>query len=91
MEAYSVSELSLSFVSGGKTIAMDCFIPKSDPGQSRFPAIITLHGSGGGHDALAELPATGRARLCVYVPHYFDRTGTSKRRCLRCSSIFPCG
>lgn len=77
MEAYSVSELSVSFVSGGKTIAIDCFIPKSDRGQSRFPAIITLHGSGGGHDTLAETARPlAEQGFCVYVPHYFDRTGT---------------
>jgi dienelactone hydrolase len=89
MEAYSVSELLVSFVSGGKTIAIDCFVPRAEPGSnpgsnpgpeqgpSRFPAIIALHGSGGGHDTLAEtarpLAALGFA---VYVPHYFDRTGT---------------
>jgi len=85
MEGYSVSELSVSFVSGGKTIAIDCFVPRSDPrsdpkpdqAPSRFPAIIALHGSGGGHDTMAEtarpLAALG---FSVYVPHYFDRTGT---------------
>jgi carboxymethylenebutenolidase len=77
MEAYSISELSVSFVSGGKTIAIDCFIPKSDQGPSRFPAIIALHGSGGGHDSLAEIARPLAMKgFCVYVPHYFDRTGT---------------
>jgi carboxymethylenebutenolidase len=77
MEAYSISELSVSFVSGGKTIAIDCFIPESEQRPSRFPAILALHGSGGGHDSLAQtarpLAALG---FSVYVPHYFDRTGT---------------
>ena len=77
MGAYSVSELSVSFVSGGKTIAIDCFIPKSDQGPLRFPAIIALHGSGGGHDSLAEIARPLAVKgFCVYVPHYFDRTGT---------------
>jgi carboxymethylenebutenolidase len=77
MGAYWVSELSVSFVSGGKTIAIDCFIPKSDQGPSRFPAIIALHGSGGGHDSLAEIARPLAMKgFCVYVPHYFDRTGT---------------
>jgi carboxymethylenebutenolidase len=79
MEKHPVSELSVSFVSGGKTIAIDCFIPKSEQDPSRFPAIVALHGSGGGHDTLAEtarpLAALG---FCVYVPHYFDRTGTAE-------------
>jgi carboxymethylenebutenolidase len=77
MAAYSVSELSVSFVSGGKTIAIDCFIPKSDREVFRFPAIIALHGSGGGHDTLAETARPlAEQGFCVYVPHYFDRTGT---------------
>ena len=81
MGSYSISELSVSFVSGGKTIAIDCFIPhldhNPDPAAHRFPAVLALHGSGGGHDTLAvtarPLAAAG---FCVYVPHYFDRTGT---------------
>ena len=77
MEVYSVSELSVSFVSGGKTIAIDCFIPGSDQGPSRFPAVIALHGSGGGHDTLGETARPlAEQGFCVYVPHYFDRTGT---------------
>src|SRR6267154_358539 len=77
MEAHSVSELLVSFVSGGKTIAIDCFIPKSDQGPLRFPAIIALHGSGGGHDSLAEIARPLAVKgFCVYIPHYFDRTGT---------------
>jgi len=77
MGAYSVTELSVSFVSGGKTIPIDCFIPKSDREPSGFPAIIALHGSGGGHDSLAEIARPLAAKgFCVYVPHYFDRTGT---------------
>jgi len=77
METYLVSELSVSFVSGGKTIAIDCFIPNSGQVLSRFPAIISLHGSGGGHDTLAETARPLALQgFCVYVPHYFDRTGT---------------
>jgi carboxymethylenebutenolidase len=76
METCSVSELNVFFVSGGKTIAIDCFIPEAQ-GQARFPAIIALHGSGGGHDTLAQTARPLAARgFCVYVPHYFDRTGT---------------
>jgi len=80
MAGYSVSTLEVSFVSGGKTIAVDCFIYRSSYEQSnaqRFPAVISLHGSGGGHDTLAETayPLAGKG-FCVNVPHYFDRTGT---------------
>jgi len=83
MDAYSVSEHNVSFVSGGRTIAIDCFIPESSPESakdpSRFPAIIALHGSGGGHDTLRETARPLAAQgFCVYVPHYFDRTGTTE-------------
>ena len=69
------TELQLSFLSGGKTIALDCFLPETKP----HPAILALHGSGGGHDTLAET-ARPLAHLgfAVYIPHYFDRTGTTE-------------
>ncbi|MGO9127104.1 MAG: dienelactone hydrolase family protein [Terriglobales bacterium] len=74
---FSISQSQLVFDSGGKSIRLDCFLP-SDNGR-RFPAVIGLHGSGGGHDSMAEpgslLAAQGYA---VYVLHYFDRTGTTE-------------
>jgi carboxymethylenebutenolidase len=74
---HAVSELQISFVSDGKTIAIDCFVSAS--AGNRFPAIIALHGSGGGHDTLAETAhALAAQGFCVYVPHYFDRTGTTE-------------
>jgi carboxymethylenebutenolidase len=73
---YSISQSQLTFESGGKPIAIDCFLP-SVHGQ-RFPAVIGLHGSGGGHATMAE-PAALLAQqgFAVYVLHYFDRTGTN--------------
>jgi len=72
---YSVTESHLAFESGGKSIALDCFLPE---GGQRFPAIIGLHGSGGGHASMSApanlLAAQGYA---VYVLHYFDRTGNT--------------
>ena len=82
MAVYPVSTLEVSFVSGGKTIAIDRFLPESHDPQSNaqcFPAVISLHGSGGGHDTLAETARALAAQgFCVYVPHYFDRTGTTE-------------
>ncbi len=84
------SELSVSFVSGGKTIAIDCFIPQIDQGLARFPAIIALHGSGGGHDTLAETARPlAEQGFCVYVPHYFDRTGTVEAEMPKMFLNFP--
>lgn len=72
---YSVNQSELVFESGGKSIRLDCFLPSAD-GQ-RFPTIIGLHGSGGGHASMSE-PASPLAAqgYAVYVLHYFERTGT---------------
>ncbi len=55
---------------------MDCFIPAVN-GQ-RFPAVIGLHGSGGSSERMAEPASLLAAQgFAVYVPHYFERTGTT--------------
>src|SRR5579863_2882356 len=74
---FPVSQCQLMFESGGKDICLDCFLP-FDTGR-RFPAVIGLHGSGGGHFSMAE-PASLLASqgFAVYVLHYFDRTGTTE-------------
>lgn len=73
---HRTSESRLVIESGGKPIPLDCFAPCSN-GQ-RFPAVIGLHGSGGGYPLVA-IPARLLAAqgFVVYVPHYFERTGTS--------------
>jgi carboxymethylenebutenolidase len=74
---HPITQSELTFESGNKSIRLDCFLPTAN-GQ-RFPAIIGLHGSGGGHASMAEpaslLAAQGYA---VYVLHYFERTGTTE-------------
>jgi carboxymethylenebutenolidase len=74
---YTVIKSQASFASGGKDIRLDCFIPIATGAQ--FPAVIGLHGSGGGHVTMAE-PANMLAAqgFAVYVLHYFDRTGTTE-------------
>jgi len=74
---YSITRSQASFESGGKDIRLDCFLPATN-GQ-RFPAVIGLHGSGGGHASMAG-PASLLAEqgFAVYVLHYFDRTGTTE-------------
>lgn len=72
---YPITQFQLNFESGGEQIRLDCYAPSAN-GQ-RFPAVIGLHGSGGGYPVVA-----GPARMlaaqgfAVYVLHYFDRTGT---------------
>jgi carboxymethylenebutenolidase len=72
---FNVNQSQLSFESGGEQIRLDCYAPSTN-GQ-RFPAVIGLHGSGGGYPVVAApahmLAAQG---IAVYVLHYFDRTGT---------------
>ena len=72
---YAVTRTQLTFESGGLPIRIDCFQPAVE-GRC-FPAVIGLHGSGGGHATMAE-PATLLAQqgFAVYVLHYFDRTST---------------
>jgi carboxymethylenebutenolidase len=72
---FPITQSQLSFESGGKEIRLDCFLPAANGQQ--FPAVIGLHGSGGGH-ALMSDPASLLAEqgFAVYVLHYFDRTGT---------------
>jgi dienelactone hydrolase len=74
---FSITQTQLSFESGGKDIRLDCFLP--DANGQRFPAVIGLHGSGGGHASMAD-PASLLAGqgFAVYVLHYFDRTGTTE-------------
>jgi carboxymethylenebutenolidase len=73
---YSVRQSHQKFESGGKQIGLDCFLPEGN-GQ-KFPAVLGLHGSGGGHASMAE-PASMLAEqgFAVYALHYFDRTGTT--------------
>lgn len=72
---YTVTQSFQTFESGGKSIRLDSFLPNAD--GKRFPALISLHGSGGGFAGMAE-PAGLLASqgFAVYVLHYFDRTGT---------------
>ena len=73
---FPVTQSQVTFESGGKPIRLDAFIP-SNNGQ-RFPAVISLYGSGGGFAGMTE-PASLLAGqgFAVYILHYFDRTGTS--------------
>jgi len=72
-----ITQSEISFESGGRDIRLDCFLP-SDNGR-RFPAVIGLHGSGGGHASMAEPASLLAAQgFAVYVLHYFDRTGTTE-------------
>jgi len=71
-----ITQSRQTFDSGGLPITLDAFLPK-DHGR-RFPAVIGLHGSAGGHATMSDPAAMLAARgFAVYVLHYFDRTGTT--------------
>ncbi len=74
---FPVTQSRSTFVSGGQSIALDCFLPNGN--GHRFPAVIGLHGSAGGHASMSD-PASMLAAqgFAVYVLHYFDRTGTKE-------------
>jgi carboxymethylenebutenolidase len=72
---FPFSESHITFRSGGKDIGLDCFVPSS--AEIKFPAVVSLHGSGGNFFGMAE-PARVFAShgIAVFVLHYFDRTNT---------------
>ena len=72
---FPVTQSQAVFESSGHEIRIDCFIPEAN--GKRFPAIVGLHGSGGGYPVVA-VPARMLAAqgFAVYIPHYFQRTGT---------------
>ena len=87
MTVPAVSTLEVSFVSGGKTIAVDCYLPETTAPR---PAIMALHGSGGGHDTLGVVGRPlAEQGYNIYVPHYFDRTGTVEAEMAEMFLNFP--
>lgn len=64
-----------TYTSNSRQITIDVFTP-GRPG--RYPIIAALHGSGGlaniGHLDFAQILAN--QGFCVFVPHYFESTGT---------------
>ncbi len=73
---YRIIESQLNFESGGKAIRIDCHAPVAN--GRPFPAVIGLHGSGGGYP-LVMVPGRILAAqgFAVYVLHYFNRTDTT--------------
>jgi carboxymethylenebutenolidase len=66
---------SLVYQSGGKPIGLDAYLPES--AGARLPAVIALHGAGGGVSGMERYAAMLAAQgFSVYILRYFDRTGT---------------
>jgi len=63
------------FQSGGKAIRLDASLPQATDGP--VPAVIALHGAGGGVAGMERYAALLAAQgFAVYLLRYFDRTGT---------------
>ena len=67
------------FVSGGRPITIDLFLPKSG---GRHPACLILHGTFGllpqyRADIVSFGEALAENGVVAAMPHYFERTGTA--------------
>ena len=71
-----INQSQLTFESGGKAIRVDFYAPACN--GSPFPAVIALHGAGGGVAGMDKSAALlAEQGFAVYVLHYFDRTDTT--------------
>lgn len=72
-----IHESKTSYLSGGKKIAVETFLPAD---TKQHPAVIVLYGSGGLLHGKGEITAFARQLaergMAAYLIHYFDRTGT---------------
>jgi len=63
------------FQSGGKPIRLDAYFPDGAE-RSPVPAVIALHGAGGGVAGMEQYAGMLAAQeFAVYLLHYFDRSG----------------
>jgi dienelactone hydrolase len=70
-----IQQSSLVYQSGGRPVRLDAYLPES--ASVHLPAVIALHGAGGGVSGMERYAALLAAQgFAVYVLRYFDRTGT---------------
>jgi carboxymethylenebutenolidase len=74
-----MGERTESLATGGVEITVECFEPE---GAGPFPALVALHGSNGMTNGAPlvrafALPVVS-VGFAVYLPHYFERTGTRR-------------
>ncbi|HET9695499.1 MAG TPA: dienelactone hydrolase family protein [Terriglobales bacterium] len=83
-----VQKTTDSFLSDGKLIRIDRFLPLS---EKQFPAVIAIHGSTGMAESFSDQPARMLAGngYCVFLLHYFDRTGTGVATKQEMHDLFP--
>jgi carboxymethylenebutenolidase len=83
-----VDKTTDTFLSGGRPIRIDRFLPLTD---KPFPAVIALHGSNGMSESFSDQPARMLAAsgYAVFLLHYFDRTGTTIPTKAEMRDLFP--
>lgn len=74
---FAVDTRRESFLSGGRTISVETFLPR---GPGRFPAVLVLHSSAGTLFGKRELERFSQSLaergMVAFMVRYFDRTGT---------------
>jgi carboxymethylenebutenolidase len=83
-----VQKTTDTFLSDGKPIRIDRFLPLSD---KQYPAVIALHGSNGMSESFSDQPARMLASsgFAVFLLHYFERTGTIIPTKAEMHDLFP--
>jgi dienelactone hydrolase len=75
--AAGIHESKTSYLSGGKKIQVETFLPAD---SNPHPAVVVLYGSGGSLHGKGDIDAFARQLaqrgMAAYLIHYFDRTGT---------------
>lgn len=67
--------LQTTYLSGGMRVAMDVFTPAK---PCKHPIVLALHGSGGLYSGYLQFPQMLADRgFSVFLPHFFDTTGTT--------------
>jgi carboxymethylenebutenolidase len=67
--------LQTTYLSGGKPIGIDVFVPSK---AGEYPIVLALHGSSGLYSGYAQFPQMLADRgFAVFLPHFFETTGTA--------------
>ena len=88
LSAQQVQKTTDTFMSGGRPVRIDRFLPMS---ERQFPAVIALHGSNGMSESFSDQPARMLAGsgFAVFLLHYFERTGTAYPSKQEMHDLFP--
>ncbi len=79
--------MQTTYLSGGKPVGIDVFVPS---GAGKYPIVLALHGSSGLHSSSTQFPQLLADRgFAVFLPHFFDTTGTTWAGPLTIREKFP--